>query len=264
MNDRGTIIDQIINDTRRRLAERKEQRSLAELQHSISGSQPPVDLEACLQGDGIKLIAEIKRASPSRGWLSPNLEAASLAQSYAQGGAAAISVLTEPTYFKGSLDDLATARGTSGLPLLCKDFILDVYQIYEARAHGADAVLLIVAILSPQELFSLIETTHLLGMSVLVEVHNELEIEKALGGGARLIGINNRDLTDFTVDLGTTRRLRSFIPSGIAVVSESGINSHRDIASLQEIGVDAVLVGETLVSSSDPAAKIKELLGGKG
>ena len=264
MNDRGTILDQIVVNTRQRIAERKRQRPLIELQHLISHCQPTLDLKDHIKGDRIRLIAEIKRASPSKGWLSPNINASRLAQSYSHGGAAAISVLTEPDYFKGNLGDLEAARTAVALPLLCKDFILDSYQVYEARIHGADAVLLIAAILSPQELFSLMETARQLSMSALVEIHNEMEIEKALDAQAYLIGINNRNLTDFTVDLKTTYQLRPLIPASIIVVSESGINSRDDVTSLHEIGVNAVLVGETLVSSSDPATKIKELLSGKG
>jgi indole-3-glycerol phosphate synthase len=180
-----------------------------------------------------------------------------------RGGAAAISVLTEPEFFRGSLEDLRAARQATDLPLLCKDFILDPFQIYQARAYGADAVLLIAAILSLPELSLLIQVAHSLGMAALVEVHNEEEARKALAAEAALIGINNRDLRDFSVTLETTLRIRPLIPSAVPVVSESGIRSREDVLALQEVGVNAILVGESLVTAPDPVAKIKELLGGE-
>jgi indole-3-glycerol phosphate synthase len=184
-----------------------------------------------------------------------------MAASYAKGGAAAISVLTERTWFKGDPADLATARQATQLPLLCKDFIVDPYQIYEARVWGADAVLLIASLLSPDELCALIEVAQGLGMAALVEVHTEAELDNALSADATLIGINNRNLSDFSIDLGTTLRLRPLIPASIAVVSESGIRSFTDISNLQSAGVNAFLVGEALVSSPDPEAKLRELRG---
>jgi indole-3-glycerol phosphate synthase len=255
------VLDQIMASVRQRLAERKEQVPLAELEPLVGSHGPPRDFKGALQGESIKVIAEVKRASPSKGWLCADLNVATLVRSYTRGGAAAISVLTEPTGFRGSLEDLAEARQATHLPLLAKGFILDPYQVYEARACGADAVLLIAAALSPSELSQLLKITSALGMAALVEVHTEPEIEKALKARANLIGINNRNLADLTVDLGTTLRLRPLIPPDVTVVSESGIRSHADVCVLQTVGINAVLVGETLVTSPDPEAKLKELRG---
>jgi indole-3-glycerol phosphate synthase len=260
MTERSTVLDQIVARSRQAVRERKEQRPVAELELLANTAESPRDFEAALRGGTIALIAEIKRASPSKGWLRANLDAGALARSYAQGGAAAISVLTEPTFFHGSFGDLSAVREAVKLPLLCKDFIFDRYQIYEARANGADAVLLIAGILSPSELSTLVERSHRLGLSALVEVHSQAEVESAIFAGARLIGINNRNLKDFSVDLKVTLELRPLIPAGIAVVSESGIHSHEDIEVLQAAGVNAILVGEALVTSPDPVAKMEELL----
>lgn len=257
------ILDQIVADVRQRLAERKKQRPLSELEHLVSAGETTRDFVGALQGTSVKVIAEVKRASPSKGWLCPNLEVDTLVQSYAKGGAAAISVLTEPNFFKGSLTDLATTHRLVDLPLLCKDFILDPYQIYEARSYGADAILLIAAILSFSELSFLMEVAHYLKISALIEVHNEAEAEKALAVNGNLIGINNRNLADFSVDLRATFKLRHLIPSDVVVVSESGIKSKADIIALQAAGVNAVLVGEALVTSPDPEAKLRELRGEK-
>jgi len=258
------IIDQIVATVRQELVRRKNQTPLSELERLVDNSGAPQDFGAALRGEGIKFIAEIKRASPSKGWLCPDLDVATLARSYARGGAAAISVLTEPNWFKGGFTDLAAARRATHLPLLCKDFVLDPYQVYEARAFGADAVLLITALLSSSELSALIEIAQGLGMAALSEVHTEPEVKRALGAGANLVGINNRNLADFGVDLGTTLKLRPLIPPDVAVVSESGIKSYADISALQAAGINAVLVGETLVSSPDPEAKLRELRGENG
>jgi len=258
---RGTIIGQIVATVRQELAQRKKQMPLRELERLVNNYGAPRDFQGAIRGKGIKVIAEIKRASPSKRWLCPDLDVATLARSYARGGAAAISVLTEPSWFKGSLTDLTVARQATHLPLLCKDFVLDPYQVYEARACGADAVLLIVALLSLSELSLLMETAHDLGMAALVEVHSEPEVEKALEARGNPIGINNRHLADFSVDLGTTLRLRPLIPPDVTVVSESGIKSYADVIALKNAGVNAVLVGEALVTSPDPEAKLRELRG---
>ncbi|MBM4461829.1 MAG: indole-3-glycerol phosphate synthase TrpC [Chloroflexi bacterium] len=255
------VLDQIMAGVRQRLAEKKEQVPLAELKPLVGKHGPPRDFRGALQGEGIKIIAEIKRASPSKGWLCSDINVASLVRSYTRGGAAAVSVLTEQIGFKGSLDDLAEARQATRLPLLAKCFILDPYQVYEARVYGADAVLLIAATLSSAEMSQLIELTRALGMAALVEVHTEKEVERALKAKANLIGVNNRNLADFTVDLRTTFRLRPLIPPEITVVSESGIRSFADASALQKAGINAILVGETLVTSGDPEARIKELRG---
>jgi indole-3-glycerol phosphate synthase len=255
------ILEKIVDSTRKSVAERKARTPLADLEKVAGRQAPPRDFASALQGDGISLIAEIKRASPSKGVLCKNLNPSSLARIYEQGGAAAISVLTESEYFQGSFADLEAVRREVDLPLLCKDFVIDSYQIYEARAHGADAVLLIVAILTQHELKTLIETARSLGMAALVEVHNKSELDKALEVSPGIIGINNRNLTDFSVDLKTTLSLKPLIPENIAVVSESGIHTQADVLRLQQAGINAILVGEALVTSPDPAAKINELLG---
>jgi indole-3-glycerol phosphate synthase len=255
------FLEQIVNSTRKSLAQHKEETPLASLERAIAYQASPRDLAGALRGDGISLIAEVKRASPSKRLLCPNLAASSLAHIYNESGAAAISVLTEPDYFLGSFADLEAVRMEVDLPLLCKDFILDGYQIYKARAHGADAVLLIAAILSQHELKTLLQITHSLGMSALVEVHNRDELVKALRVSPGIIGINNRNLEDFSVNLETTFKLQPLIPAGVLVVSESGIHTRNDVLRLQQAEVNAVLVGEALVTSPDPAAKIAELVG---
>jgi len=257
------ILDQIVADNRLELEARKYTSPLAELQRVALEQLSPLDLASALRGDRIQLIAEVKKASPSRGIICPDFNPVEIAQTYASNGAAAISVLTEAKYFQGSLNhlrDIRKALGNKRLPLLRKDFIYDPYQVYESRAYGADSLLLIVAILSSEQLEELLGLSHELGMSCLVEVHNEAELEIALNSGARIIGINNRDLTTFTVDLTTTKRLRPLIPQDRIVVSESGIKDRSDIEKLREWGVDAVLIGESLMSAPNIANKMKELL----
>lgn len=227
-----------------------------------AAAPPALDFHAALQGKEIRLIAEVKKASPSKGILRRDFNPVDIAMKYASGGAAAISVLTEEKYFLGKpqyLRDIKDALG-SRVPVLRKDFIHDPYQVYEARAWGADAVLLIVAILSPERLGELMATARELGMACLVEVHNENEIDIALYGGAGIIGINNRDLNTFTVDLNTTGRLRPLIPPHITVVSESGIHTRADIMQLKNIGINAVLIGESLMTAQNIEAGMKELL----
>ena len=259
------ILEQIVKDNLVELEARKRSLPLAELQRLALAQPSPLDLALALRGDRIQLIAEVKKASPSRGIIRPDFNPVEIAQTYASNGASAISVLTEATYFKGSLShlrDIRKALGNKRLPLLRKDFIHDPYQVYESRAYGADSLLLIVAILKPEKLEELLLLSHELGMSCLVEVHNEAELEIALKIGARLIGLNNRDLKTFSVDLSTTERLRPLIPPDKIVVSESGINDRSDMEKLKKCGVDAVLIGESLMSAPDIAAKMKELLAG--
>jgi indole-3-glycerol phosphate synthase len=255
------ILEQIVNSTRKSVAERKSRTLLADLEKAIGKQAPPRDFAGALHGDDISLIAEVKRASPSKGVLRSNLNPSALARIYKQNGAVGISVLTESKYFLGSFADLEAVRREVDLPLLCKDFVIDNYQVYQACAHRADAVLLIAAILNQHELMVLIKTAHSLGMTALVEVHNKNELDKALESSPRIIGINNRNLADFSVDLKTTLSLKPLIPEGIAVVSESGIHSREDVLQLERAGVNAILVGEALVTSLDSAAKIDELLG---
>ena len=257
------ILEKIVADSRAELEARKKSLPLEELKKAVLAAPAPLDFAAALCGDDIQLIAEIKKASPSKGIIRHDFNPEEIAQIYAGNGAAAISVLTEARYFQGNLDHLKavrTALGTDCLPLLRKDFIYDSYQVYETRACGADALLLIVAILDPQQLSGLLNLSHELGMTCLVEVHNEAELEVALSSGARIIGVNNRDLNTFAVDLAVTGRLRPLIPPDRIVVSESGIKNRSDIARLREWGVNAVLVGESLMSAPDIAVRMKELL----
>ncbi len=210
----------------------------------------------------MKLITEVKKASPSRGVICSDFDPVKIARTYAENGASAISVLTETRHFQGSMNylrDIKSALGSRCPPLLRKDFIIDPYQIYQSRAYGADSLLLIAAILKPEELTSLLKLSHGLGMNCLVEVHNEAEVGVAMKSNAGIIGINNRDLTTFRVDLTTTGRLRPLIPAGRIVVSESGIKDRNDVEMLKEWGVNAVLIGEALMSAPDIAARMKEL-----
>jgi indole-3-glycerol phosphate synthase len=230
------------------------------LQERIARRKPVLDLALVLRHDHIQLIAEVKQASPSRGILTSSFNPTELARAYAEGGAAAISVLTEASYFMASIEHLAAIREAVGLPLLRKDFIFDPYQVYESRAYGADALLLITAILSRGQLEELISLSHSLGLGCLVEVHNEDETERAVLSEAEIIGINNRDLNTFDVDINTTRRLQPLVPKGKIVVSESGIRSRKDVEKLRKWGVDAVLIGEALVTAENVRAKMKELL----
>jgi len=260
----NSILAGIVEATNRNLSARKRARPLSALEASSSSLPQRRDMKNALRSDGVRLIAEIKRASPSKGLLAPRLDITATARSYAIGGAAAISVLTEGNFFKGSFDDLAVVRRAVDLPLLCKDFIIDEYQVYQAALYGADAILLIAAILEPDKLKSLGETAGRLGMAALVEVHSQAEVRIALSAGAGLIGINNRNLADFSVSLETTERLISVIPEHIIVVSESGIRSVRDVTRLARAGVKAILVGEALVTSPDPAKLIRELMPSAG
>lgn len=253
------MLDKIVAGKREEVEQRKKDMPLSILRERVSQHRP-LDFAAALKGDGIKLIAEVKKASPSRGVLCPDFNPVELARTYADAGAAAISVLTETKYFQGGIDHLAAIREKVGLPLLRKDFIFDEYQIYESAAYGADALLLITAILSQEQLEELLGLSHSLGLKCLVEVHNEKEVETALLSGAEITGINNRDLKTFAIDIDTTRRLRPLIPREKTVVSESGIMSRDDIRKLEEWGVDAVLVGEALVTAGDIPARVKELL----
>jgi len=257
------ILDQIVADNSLELEARKRSLPLAELQREALVQPPPLDFASVLRGDRIQLIAEVKKASPSKGIIRTDFNPVEIAQTYASNEASAISVLTESRHFQGSLNYLKGIRDALGdkkLPLLRKDFLSDPYQIYESRAYGADSLLLIVAILTPEKLEELLELSHELNMSCLVEVHNEAELEIALQSQARIIGINNRDLNTFTVDLTTTKRLRPLIPADRIVVSESGIKGRSDMEKLRQWGVDGVLVGESIMSAADIAAKMKELL----
>jgi indole-3-glycerol phosphate synthase len=255
------FLDKIVAEKRKELQERQKAVPLSALEDAIKQQPAPLDLAKALKGKGISLIAEIKRASPSKGDLNVNLDAVALAKLYAENGAAAVSVLTEEHYFKGSGQDLeAVKKALPDVPVLRKDFILEPYQLDEARAWGADAVLLIAAILDDIALQHLVAESHRLGMQCLLEVHNEDELKRALKLDARLIGINNRNLQTMEVDINVTKELHPLVPSNHIVVSESGIKNRDDIEKLKRWGVDAVLIGEALVTASDVPARIKELL----
>jgi indole-3-glycerol phosphate synthase len=254
------ILERIVEDKKKALEHSQRHTTLSALLERIARRPAPLDFAAALRGKGVRLIAEVKKASPSRGLLRPDFRPVQLAQAYVNGGAAAISVLTEGKYFLGSLDHLAAIRETIKLPLLRKDFIFDDYQVFESVANGADAILLIVAIMEEGRLAKLLALARALGLACLVEVHDEAELTAALLAGARIIGINNRDLNTFKVDLNVTRRLRLLVPAENIVVSESGIRTRHDMKKMKEMKVDAVLVGEALVSAPDVAAAMKELL----
>jgi indole-3-glycerol phosphate synthase len=255
------FLDKIVAQKRKELEERQKAVPMSVLEDAIAHRPAPIDLAKALKSDGISLIAEIKRASPSKGMLNPNLDPVALAKTYARCGAAAISVLTEENYFLGSRQDLeAVKNALPHIPVLRKDFILEPYQLYESRAWGADAVLLIVAILDDSELKELITVSHKLGMQCLVEVHDKDELKRAIKCDAQLIGINNRNLDTLEVDINVTRILRPLVPPERLVVSESGIKGRDDIEKLKAWGVDAALIGEALVTAEDVPARIKELL----
>ncbi|PKB66839.1 MAG: hypothetical protein BZY81_06190 [SAR202 cluster bacterium Io17-Chloro-G4] len=257
------ILDEIVAAKRQELALQKELVSLAALQDQIAGQAMPLSLSDALSGGGVKLIAEVKKASPSRGLLRADFDPENLAEIYASNGAAAISVLTD-LRFQGELAHLAQIKSSGAAakaPVIRKDFIFDPYQVYEARAAGADAFLLIMSVLSPQLLQELLELGHQLGMQSLVEIHDEDELRTVVESGAQIIGINNRDLRTFTTDLEVTQRLAPQLPKGKVVVSESGIFNQEHLRQLGGGLVNAVLVGEALVTATDVAAKVRELTG---
>jgi len=256
------ILDEIVKSSRRDLENRKLKMPLEKLQKLALAGLPTVDLAAALNKDRTAIVAEVKKASPSRGVICSDFDPVEIARIYALNMASAISVLTENRYFQGSLDYLLAinkALGPARPPLLRKDFIIDPYQIYESRACGADGLLLIVAILKFSELKALLDLSHNLQMRCLVETHNEKEVDLAVKSGANIIGINNRDLRTLEVDLNTTARLRPLIPADRIVISESGIKTRTDMQKLRGWGVNAALVGESLMNSKNIAAKMKEL-----
>lgn len=254
------ILDKIVNYKKKEVEKNKKKRSLSFLKERIAQVKKPVRFDTALRGKDIRLIAEVKKASPSRGVLCPDFKPLELVRTYARSGASAISILTEEKHFMGNLKYLEQAKKEVNVPLLRKDFIFDEYQVYESVAYGADAILLITAILSQSQMEGLIALSHVLGIQCLIEVHNEKELEKALLCDVEIIGINNRDLNTFNVNTDTTRRLCELIPADKTVVSESGIKKRSDIAKLKKWGVNAILVGEALVTADDIPAKIKELI----
>ena len=254
-----SFLSDLLVSTRARVAEAKAKVTEDALEQRIASLPPARDLEAALAGNHISLIAEIKRATPSQGPLDLDLDAARLARAYEAGGAAAISVLTEPDYFKGSLEDLQAAR-VADVPLLRKDFILDVFQLLEARAAGADSVLLIARVLG-DDLAAFVRASRALSMEPLVEVFEESELETARDAAARVIAVNHRDLETFEVDTRRTAKLAPLIPSDVIVVAASGVSTRAEIDELAAAGARAVLVGQSLVTAPDPAAKLRELSG---
>jgi indole-3-glycerol phosphate synthase len=260
-----TILDEIFAEKRLEVAARKQARPPVEVRRQAEAAAPALAFTQALKRESpassLRLIAEAKCASPSRGLLAADFDPLRLAALYKQGGAAAISVLTDEKFFRGSLAYLEQIAALDArLPLLRKDFIYDPYQVYEGRAAGADAILLIAAYLEPQQLLDLHALVVGLGMAALVEVHDRAELEKVLAISPTLVGINNRDLRDFKVDLGVCLELRAFVPPQVTVVAESGIHCRADADRLAEAGIDAILVGEALVTSADPAEKIRSLV----
>lgn len=252
------ILDDIVANTRAEVTERQRRVPLADIRARAESAPLARNLSA-LEREHVALIAEVKRASPSRGALRTDLDPVQLARTYAANGASAISVLTDARFFNGSLADLEAARAAVDVPVLRKDFTVDEYQIYEARAHQADAVLLIVRILSDAQLRDYLALAHTLGLGALTEVHDEAELDRALAVDAPVIGVNNRNLADFTVSLTTTEKLSPRIPRGKIVVAESGIFSRADVERVAQAGAHAVLVGEALVRAGHVSAKVKEL-----
>jgi indole-3-glycerol phosphate synthase len=257
----SNFLEEVVERTRAEVAARREVVPLEALQERLEPPPRGRPFSEALIQEGISLIAEMKRASPSKGPIRPDATVTDIVRAYEAAGASACSVLTEPHWFGGSLDDLVEARAACDLPLLRKDFIVDPYQLAEARLAGADAVLLIVAALDPADLTSLQDQAGEIGLDCLVEVHDEDELETALECGAEIIGVNNRNLQTLDVDPDTALRLLVDAPAGSIVVAESGITSNADVQRLEEAGVDAILVGEALMREDDPAAAVHALLG---
>lgn len=258
---KGTILDEIVEDTYRRVAFERTVRPMPEVMEGcrIRPRRTGFPFARALESEGMSFICEVKKASPSKGVISEDFPYLSIAQEYEAMGASAISVLTEPHFFKGSNRYLEDIADHVSVPVLRKDFVVDEYQIYQAKELGASAVLLIASVLKDTQLANFIDLTESLGMSALVETHDGTEIERAVSCGAGIIGINNRDLSTFTVDLGTSLRLRDRIPDGIVAVSESGISSADDVKLLSDAGFDAVLMGEAFMRSGDRKGLIGKL-----
>ena len=260
MSPPGNILQRIVETKRTEVDALR--RNLAGLRDRAEESPPPEDFIGSLRGgDTVAVIAEIKRRSPGAGAIRTDLDPLRLGAAYESGGAAALSVLTDEEYFGGSLGDLAGVRGTVKIPVLRKDFVIDESQVYEARGAGADAILLIVSILDDDRLRSLRALAEELGMSVLVEAHDGAEVERGLAAGAGLLGINNRNLQTFETRIDVTLALAARVPPSVVLVSESGLHAPADVCSVGEMGVDAVLVGESLLRQGDPGAGVTALTG---
>lgn len=254
------LLERIVRARRRALAQAKQATPAAKLEERAASAPPVRDFCAALTRPRVNVIVELKKTSPSRGLLRQSYNPAELAPALEGAGAAALSVLTEPEFFGGGVEDLQVARAVSGLPVLRKDFLFDPYQLFEARAAGADAFLLIAAIVPGLQLRRLIQLGKQLGMAALVEVHAAPELERALEAGAELVGVNNRDLKTFEVSLETSLELIERIPEGCLAVSESGLRSPEELARLRAAGFDAFLIGEFLMEAPDPAAGLRQLL----
>jgi indole-3-glycerol phosphate synthase len=255
-----TVLDTIAKHVREEVEARKRKSPTSDLQDRPLFHEPTRDLQKALEGPSRQIIAEVKRASPSQGLIRKDFDPIAIAKDYANHGAAALSVLTEERFFQGNLSYLEAIRAEVPLPLLRKDFVLDSYQLFEARSFGADAVLLIAALLERNFLRQLHEESRSLSLDVLVEVHTEPELEVALEAGAQLVGINNRNLQTFEVNLETTEQLLPKVPQGIVVVCESGIEGRQQVERLEKLGVHVFLIGESLMRAPHPGAKLKELL----
>ncbi len=255
-----SVLDDLLVGVREDLADRQSRTSLEQLQARAATRSHALDGVAALRQPGVAVIAEVKRSSPSKGALAAISDPAWLAGEYAAGGASVVSVLTEPRLFGGSLADLEAVRDRVEVPLLRKDFVVSSYQLWEGRACGADLALLIVAALEQKALVSLVERTHSLGMTALVEVHNEDELVRAVDAGARAVGVNARDLKTLQVDRGVFGRLSPLIPDGIVKIAESGVRGTHDLLAYAAVGADAVLVGEALVTGGNPRQAVAELV----
>jgi indole-3-glycerol phosphate synthase len=256
------MLTDILKQKRKELREAGAESRMETLRTELSSLAPTRSLKQSLtRGAGAALIAEIKRRSPSRGTLARNLDPARTARLYEESGASAVSVLTDSTFFSGSNEDLKAAKSSTGLPVLRKDFILTEFQVRESRVIGADAILLIAAALEPGDLRDLYSIARRMGLDVLVEVHSEADLREALRLEPEIVGINNRNLETFDVNLEVTERLRPLIPPDVVCVSESGIRTREDVVTMEALGVDGVLVGEEIVRSDDPGRRIQELLG---
>ncbi len=255
------ILDDIAAKRKEQLRRETDAVPLEKVKEAAKRAAPPLDLKKALRKGRLSVIAEVKKASPSKGLIRPDFHPAQIAGSYEAAGADAVSVLTEEAYFQGSSAVLREVRAAVGLPVLRKDFVLSPYQIYEARALGADAVLLIAALLGAETLREYKKTADSLGLACLMEAHNEEELEQVLHAGAKFVGINNRDLKTFRVDLGTTERLARLVPQECILVSESGFHNRSGVVRAEKAGADAVLVGEALMRSGDPGAVLRELRG---
>lgn len=255
------ILDEIAGKRREQLKREMDAVPFETVKRTAEQAPTPLDFKKALQKDCLSVIAEVKKASPSKGMICPDFHPAQIAGNYETAGADAVSVLTEESYFQGSSAVLREVRATIKIPILRKDFILSPYQIYEARSIGADAILLIAALLSTEKLKEFKKIADSLGLACLMEAHNEEELEKVLSAGAEIVGINNRDLRTFLVDVAATARLAWLVPQACILVSESGVKSRSDFLAAEKAGAKAVLIGETLMRSKDPAATLRELRG---